>query len=117
MLFEKIKDLKINNLHTDNWHAYDSIPKKYKPTKTKSQTSRVESSNSDLRHFIPRLIRKTKNYTKCKQMLIKSIQVFCYFFNKKLFKNLLLKKELRIFVNKLKQKGESIKNGFGYTFN
>jgi len=114
-LFDRLKKLKINNLHTDKWHSYDNISEEYNPTKTKDKTTNVESANSDLRHFVPRLIRKTKNYTKSKYVLNNVLQVFCYFFNKKLFKKLFIKKEFRIFAEKAKV--ESIKNGFGYGLN
>jgi len=115
VLFDRLKQLKINNLHTDRWHSYDNIPEEYNPTKTKDKTTDVESVNSDLRHFVPRLIRKTKNYTKSKDVLNRVLQVFCYFFNKKLFKNLFIRKEFYIFAKKLKV--EPIKNRFGYGFN
>ena len=81
-MFDRLKCLNIINIHTDAWSAYNKINITHNHTKTKDETTQIESLNSDLRHYIPCLIRKTKKYTKSKLMLIKKLYLFVEFHNK-----------------------------------
>ena len=98
ILLERLKKLNIKNLHTDACKVYNKIPKKYKPTISKDQTTQVESFNSDLRHFLPFLHRKTKNYLKSKELLINRLNLFIYLYNKKIKNFFFFIKECCIFV-------------------
>ena len=54
---------------TDHWRAYaEFLPEKIH-TQSKAETFTVEGYNSILRHFLARLRRKTKCYTKSLEML------------------------------------------------
>ena len=58
---------------TDYWKAYGEILVGYKHTESKAETYTVEGYNSLLRHFLARLRRKTKCYSKSLEMLYYSV--------------------------------------------
>jgi len=51
---------------------------------TKAETYTVEGYNSLFRHFLARLRRKTKCYTKAKHMLIYSVKLLMFKWNNEL---------------------------------
>jgi len=53
----------------DNWRGYESIIPKEKHIQSKSETFTVEGYNSLFRHFLARMRRKTKCYSKKIKML------------------------------------------------
>ena len=63
----------IDIVATDYWEAYLKVVPKTKHTQSKSETYTVEGYNSIPRHFLARLRRKTKCYTKSPQMLYYSL--------------------------------------------
>ena len=103
--------MNIKNLHTDNCRVYTKIPKRYNPTISKDQTTQVESFNSDLRHFLPFLHRKTKNYIKSIELTISKLNLFIYFYNKKIKNFLFFLKEFNTFVPDINSPAN---NGFGW---
>lgn len=111
-LYKRLKKFKINNIHTDKCKVYDCISSIYNPTKTKNETTQVESFNADLRHYLPFLRRKTKNYIKSIKLLDSKLKLFLYFFNKKIKNYLFFIKECSIFV---KEKIDVPNNGFGWS--
>lgn len=58
---------------TDYWKAYEDFIPDNQHVQTKAETFTVEGYNSLLRHFLARLRRKTKCYTKSKEMLKYSV--------------------------------------------
>ena len=67
--WKKVKNKWIGKVMTYYWEAYQTVLPKDKHTQSKAQTYTVEGYNSIPRHFLARLRRKTKCYTKSKQML------------------------------------------------
>jgi insertion element IS1 protein InsB len=47
----------------------------------KSDTYRVEGVNAELRHYLARLRRKTRCFSKCVHALIRSLKLFVYAWN------------------------------------
>jgi IS1 family transposase len=68
-LWEKIKDCKMNTIATDYWKAYNDFVPEEKHICSKAETFTVEGYNSLFRHFLARMRRKSKCYSKSKQML------------------------------------------------
>ena len=58
---------------TDYWKPYEEFVPKEKHVQTKAETFTVEGYNSLFRHFLARLRRKTKCYTKSRKMLLYSV--------------------------------------------
>jgi IS1 family transposase len=54
---------------TDYWKAYGEFIPKERHVQSKAETYTVEGYNSILRHFLARLRRKTKCFTKSIEML------------------------------------------------
>ncbi len=69
---------------TDHWKAYEEFIPETIHTKSKAETYTVEGYNSILRHFLARLRRKTKCYTKSFEMLKYSIILLMKYKNKEL---------------------------------
>jgi IS1 family transposase len=49
----------------------------------KSETYRVEGVNAELRHYLARLRRKTRCFSKCLHALIHSLKLFVYAWNRR----------------------------------
>lgn len=60
---------------TDYWKAYGEFVPKEKHVKSKKETFTVEGYNSLFRHFLARLRRKSKCYTKASYMLVYSVKL------------------------------------------
>jgi insertion element IS1 protein InsB len=58
---------------TDYWKAYVGVIPKEKHTQSKAETFTIEGYNSLFRHFLARMRRKSKCYTKSLKMLEYSI--------------------------------------------
>lgn len=73
MIWQDLKDRDISQVMTDYWKAYESFVPKDIHTQSKAETFTVEGYNSLFRHFLARLRRKTKCYTKKLKMLKYSV--------------------------------------------
>jgi len=60
---------------TDYWRAYEDFIPEESHIQSKKETFTVEGYNSLFRHFLARLRRKTKYYTKAKYMLVHSVKL------------------------------------------
>ena len=60
---------------TDKWKPYEHFIPKLKHIQSKSETYTVEGYNSLFRHFLARLRRKTKCYSKSLRMLKYSVML------------------------------------------
>ncbi|WP_076611660.1 IS1-like element ISMac16 family transposase [Methanosarcina acetivorans] len=69
LLWEKLKKKEIGEVMTDHWRAYAEFIPENIHTQSKAETYTVEGYNGILRHFLARLRRKTKCYTKSLEML------------------------------------------------
>ena len=74
-MWEKIEDLAKGIVFADYWRAYNEFVPKELLMQSKAETYTVEGYNSLFRHFLARLRRKTKCYTKAKYMLVHSVQL------------------------------------------
>jgi insertion element IS1 protein InsB len=69
---------------TDNWRAYAEFLPEEIHIHSKTETYTVEGYNSILRHFLARLRRKTKCYTKNIEMLKYSVLLLMKYRNNEL---------------------------------
>ena len=60
---------------TDHWEAYRGVIPKEKHIQSKAETYTVEGYNSLVRHFLARMKRRTKCYSKCATMLKHSLHL------------------------------------------
>jgi insertion element IS1 protein InsB len=61
-----IEDNGITRVMTDYWRPYEQLVPKELHTQSKAETYTVESYNRLFRHFLARLRRKSKCYSKAK---------------------------------------------------
>ena len=80
-LWENIKELASGVVYADYWKAYNELVPEKQLVQTKAETYTVEGYNSLFRHFLARLRRKTKCYTKAKYMLIHSVKLLMFKWN------------------------------------
>ena len=80
-----MKNTEINTVFTDYYKSYESIIPKEKHIQSKSETYTIEGYNSLFRHFLARMRRKTKCYSKCIKMLEYSINLLMAKWNKELY--------------------------------
>ena len=73
-LWQLIESKYIKVIASDYWKAYQKVIPKEKHMLSKSETYTVQGYNSLLRHYLARLKRKTKCYSKSKKMLEISIK-------------------------------------------
>jgi insertion element IS1 protein InsB len=60
---------------TDSWNPYEHCIPQALHTQSKAETYTVEGYNSLFRHFLARLRRKSKCYSKSRQMLQYSVML------------------------------------------
>jgi insertion element IS1 protein InsB len=67
---------------TDYWQPYKEMVPAEKLVQTKAETYTVESYNGLIRHFLARLRRRTKCYSKSEEMIILTLKLFFAYRNK-----------------------------------
>lgn len=64
--------------------AYRSVvytPGRYTPMPDKSETYRVEGDNAEMRHYLARLARRSRCFSRCIHALRRAIKLFVYAWN------------------------------------
>jgi insertion element IS1 protein InsB len=74
-LWEAIQDDAIINVMSDYWSPYEKFIPSELHTQSKAETYTVEGYNSLFRHFLARLRRKSKCYSKSQEMLKYSVML------------------------------------------
>jgi insertion element IS1 protein InsB len=60
---------------TDYWRPYEAFVPAAQHTQSKAETYTVEGYNSLFRHYLARMRRKSKCYSKCMKMLEHSVRL------------------------------------------
>jgi len=71
----------MNTIASDYWKPYEKIIPKSKHIQSKAETFTVEGYNSLFRHFLARMRRKSKCYTKSIEMLRLSMLLLMHYRN------------------------------------
>ncbi|WP_414692095.1 IS1 family transposase [Phototrophicus methaneseepsis] len=72
--------------YSDLFVTYKSLiytPGTHTPMPDKSETFRVEGVNAELRHYLKRLVRKTRCFSKCIQALRRTVKLFVFAWNRR----------------------------------
>jgi IS1 family transposase len=72
-LWEGLAHHDIGHIMTDYWKLYELFLPSERHTQSKAETFTVEGYNSLFRHFLARLRRKSKCYSKSMEMLLYSV--------------------------------------------
>ena len=71
---------------TDYWKPYaEFIPEEQQHVRSKAETHTVEGYNSLFRHFLARLRRKSRCYSKCRKKLEYSVRLLMAKWNNQLY--------------------------------
>jgi insertion element IS1 protein InsB len=76
-LYDKVKHLKNCIFYTDNWDAFAQVLPKDRHIIGKAYTSAIERDNSNTRHHLARMTRKTKVVSQSEDMVHASLKLWC----------------------------------------
>jgi len=76
-LYEKLKD-RVKLFYTDNWEVYREVIPPEKLRQGKKHTVGIEQNNSNVRHYLGRMTRRTKVVSKSIEMIDISLLITCY---------------------------------------
>ena len=71
---------------SDEYQGYKTVlywPAIHHPMQDKSETFSVEGANADLRHYLARLRRKSRCFSRCEEALRNSVKLFVYAYNRR----------------------------------
>jgi len=83
MLAESVQG---HDYYSDAYEAYQTVlywPAIHYPMLDKSQTYSVEGANADLRHYLARLRRKSRCFSRCEEALRNAIKLFVFAYNQR----------------------------------
>jgi insertion element IS1 protein InsB len=72
--------------YSDLFAPYKALiyaPSVHTPMPDKSETYRVEGVNAELRHYLARLARRSRCFSRCIQALCRAIKLFVYAWNRR----------------------------------
>ena len=77
--------IKAANYYTDGFLMYQDLSYwgNHTMLKDKSQTYSVEGTNADLRHYLARLARSSRCFSRCFKALARAVELFVYFYNER----------------------------------
>ena len=86
-IFQSVIDtsIKAENYFTDSFLMYQDLSYwgNHRMLKDKSETYSVEGANADLRHYLARLQRASRCFSRCFKALSKAVELFVYFYNER----------------------------------
>jgi insertion element IS1 protein InsB len=74
-LYNQVKHLKKCKYYTDGWTGFANILPKRRHMIGKEHTTTIEQNNSNTRHYLGRMIRRTKIVSKTEEMLNASLKL------------------------------------------
>jgi IS1 family transposase len=76
---------KATDYYTDGFLMYQDLSYwgNHKMLRDKSQTYSVEGGNADLRHYLARLQRSSRCFSRCFKALARAVELFIYFYNER----------------------------------
>ena len=75
-LYDKVKHLTDCRFYTDDWDAFASVLPKDRHVIGKQHTVAIERDNSNTRHHLGRMTRRTKVVSHCEKMLDASLKLW-----------------------------------------
>jgi insertion element IS1 protein InsB len=72
--------------YSDLFATYRNLvytPGRYTPMPNKSETYRAEGDNAELRHYLARLARRSRCFSRCIHALRRAVKLFVYLWNRR----------------------------------
>ena len=76
-LYDKVKHLKTCVFYTDDWNAFAKILPRDRHVIGKAHTITIEQDNSNTRHHLGRMTRRTKVVSKKVEMIDMTLKLWC----------------------------------------
>jgi insertion element IS1 protein InsB len=76
-LYDKVKHLTACVFYTDDWGAFAQVLPKERHIIGKAHTHTIERDNSNTRHHLARMTRRTKVVSKSEHMIHASLKLWC----------------------------------------
>ena len=76
-MYEKLKKY-VKHYYTDDWEVYREVIPAEKLTQSKKYTIGIEQNNSNVRHYLGRMTRRTKVVSKSVEMVHISLLITCW---------------------------------------
>jgi insertion element IS1 protein InsB len=76
-LYDKVKHLTTCTFYTDDWDAFAKVLPKDRHIIGKQHTVTIERDNSNTRHHLGRMTRRTKVVSKKEEMIDASMKLWC----------------------------------------
>jgi len=86
-LYEKVKHLKDCTFYTDDWDAFAKVLPKERHIIGKTHTVAIERDNSNTRHHLGRMTRRTKIVSKKEEMVDKALKLWCALTQQDIFRD------------------------------
>ena len=83
ILYETVQG---SSYYSDLFSGYQTVlywPAIHYPMPDKSETYSVEGDNAELRHYLARLVRKSRCFSRCEEALRKAVKLFVFAFNRR----------------------------------
>ena len=77
---------KAKRYYSDAYEAYDRLWYhwgRYEVSRGKAETYSVEADNAELRHYLARLARRSRCFSRCPEALQAALKLFIYCFNRR----------------------------------
>ncbi|HBG34832.1 MAG TPA: hypothetical protein DER04_07185 [Holosporales bacterium] len=85
-LYEKVKHLKNCIFYTDDWDAFAKVLPSHRHVIGKAHTITIEQDNSNTRHHLGRMTRRTKVVSQKEHMIHASMKLWCVLTDPAVFK-------------------------------
>ena len=75
-----------SSYYSDLYSSYQTVlywPAIHHPMPDKSETYSVEGDNAELRHYLARLARRSRCFSRCKKALTRAVKLFILAFNRR----------------------------------
>ena len=83
MLAESVQG---HDYFSDDYQGYKTVlywPAIHYPMNDKSETYSVEGANADLRHYLARLRRRSRCFSRCEKALRNAVKLFVFAYNRR----------------------------------
>jgi IS1 family transposase len=80
------KSVQGHDYFSDDYQGYKTVlywPSIHHPMKDKSETYSVEGTNADLRHYLARLRRRSRCFSRCEKALRDTVKLFGFAYNQR----------------------------------
>ena len=83
-----LEDVQGHDYYSDDYEAYKTVlywPAIHHLMKDKNETYSADGTNADLRHYLARLCRRSRCFSRCEEALHNAVKLFVFAYNSRQF--------------------------------